>query len=370
MSIHKEEAEILVKGRVSIVTPTYNRTRWLPDAIESVLAQTYHDVELVVVNDGSTDNTEEVLKPYMDRIVYIYQENGGQGAALNTGIMAATGEYIGRVDDDDLYVPGKLELQVEMFQQNPQLGLVAGYVYITDSEGEIVATREVPDYSIHGAFLSLLQHCIFCQPTVLVRRECFDKVGLYKDIYGEDYDMWLRIARHYPVAVIRKPLAMYRRHDTNLSRRDLATENNADINAFICEIMDDISMEELVPNVRSIPHAHDVRGAIFLKHGILKQAGREFHKAVKAQPGDTVHRFWSGRLLRQTGYYKEAIGCFSLITAEDMLYDDAQISIKLTSRFQTIDPEDEDAASELRREVSEEHNRLMDITLDMAKGKI
>lgn len=359
----------MVKGRVSIVTPTYNRPRWLPDAIESVLAQTYRDVELIVVNDGSTDNTEEVLEPYMDRIVYIYKENGGQGAALNTGITAATGEYIGRVDDDDLYVPEKLELQVEMFQQNPQLGLVAGYGYITDSEGEIMATRKVPEYSRYGAFLSLLQHCIFCQPTVLVRKECFDKVGLYKDIYGEDYDMWLRIARHYPVAVIHKPLAMYRRHDTNLSRRDLAAENNADIAAFICETMDDISLEELIPEVRSIPHAHDVRGAIFLRHSMLKRAGREFHTAVKAEPQDTVHRFWSGRLLRQTGYYKEAIGCFSAIAAGDMLYDDAQNAIELTSRFQTIDSEDEDALLKLRQDLSEEHGKLMDITVDLAKGR-
>ena len=116
----------MVKGRVSIITPTYTRPRWLPDAIESALAQTYPDVELIVVNDGSTDNTEDILKPYMDRIVYIYKENSGQGDALNTGIEAATGEYIGRVDDDDLHMPEKTELQVEMFEKNPELGLVAG----------------------------------------------------------------------------------------------------------------------------------------------------------------------------------------------------------------------------------------------------
>ncbi len=360
----------MIKGRVSIVTPTYNRPRWLPDAIQSVLAQTYPDIELIVVNDGSTDNTEEVLEPYMDRIVYIYRENGGQGAALNTGITAATGEYICRVDDDDLYMPEKVELQVEMFQQNPQLGLVAGDGYIIDSEGEITDTKKVPDYSRHGAFLRLLQHCIFCQPTVMVRRECFDKVGLYKNIYGEDYDMWLRIARHYPVAVIPEPLAMYRRHDTNLSRRDMAAENNADINAFICETMDDVSMEELIPEVRSIPHGHDVRGAIFLGHGILRRAGREFHTAVKAEPQDAVHRFWSGRLLRQTGYYEEAIGCFSAMTPEDMLYDDAQKAIKLTSRLQGIDPEDEDTLLRLRRDMGKEYGKLMDITVDLARGRI
>ena len=98
-----------------------------------------------------------------------------------------------------------------------------------------MATREIRDFSKHGAFLNLLQHCIFCQPTVMVRKECLDKVGLYQNIFAEDYDMWIRIARHYPVGVIRKPLAMYRRHEKNLSNKDRFDEKNAEINAFICE---------------------------------------------------------------------------------------------------------------------------------------
>ena len=355
----------MIKGRVSIITPTYNRPRWLPDAIESVLAQTYPDIEIIVVNDGSTDNTEEVLAPYRDRIVYIYQENGGQGTAVNAGIAAATGEYIGRVDDDDLFVPEKTELQVEMFQQNPQLGLVAGYSHVIDGEDEIMATREISDYSKHGAFLTLLQHCIFCQPTVMVRKECYDKVGPYKNIFAEDYEMWIRIARHYPVGVIHKPLAMYRRHDKNLSRRNLVAENDKDISAFICEIMDTISAAELIPGACSIPHVHDVRGAIFLKHNLYKLAGQEFHKSVKAEPQDTIHRFWSGRLLRQTGHYKEAIGCFSAIPNGD-----AQNAIELTTRLQTIDAEDEEALTQLRKDFSAEHSKLMDITIELAKGRI
>jgi len=359
----------LIKGRASIITPTYNRPRWLPDAIESVLAQTYSDIEIIVVNDGSTDNTEEILEPYMDRITYIYKENGGQGTALNAGIEAATGEYIGRVDDDDLFAPKKVELQVEMFRQNPQLGFVATYAYIIDSEGDITDTREVPDFSKHGAFLSLLQHCIFCQPSVIVRKECYDAVGLYKNIFAEDYDMWIRIARHYPVDVVREPLTMYRRHDGNLSGPDQLAEKNAEIGAFICEMMEAISMEELIPGVRSIPHAHDVKGAIFLRHNFYKRAGREFHKAVKADPQDVVHGFWSGRLLRHMGYYENSDECFGKVPPGHELYSDAQNALELTSRFQTIDHEDEDALTELRKDLSKEHEKLMDITIELAAGR-
>lgn len=359
----------MIKGRASIITPTYNRPRWLPDAIESALAQTYPDVEIIVVNDGSTDNTEEILKPYMDRIVYIYKENGGQGSALNTGIEAATGEYIGRVDDDDLFAPEKVELQAEMFEQNPQLGLVASYGQIIGPEGEIKATREVPDFSKRGAFLSLLQHCIFCQPTVMVRKECFDRVGLYKNIYAEDYDMWIRIARYYPVGVVHKFLAMYRRHETNLSTGDRLAEKNADINAFICETMDSISMEELIPGVCSIPHAWDVRGAIFLSHNMPKRARDEFYKAVKAEPQGAVHHFWSARLLRQMGRYEDSNGYFSGIAPEHELYPDAQNALELTSRLQAADPADENTLEQLRRDLGKEYDRLMDITMDLAMGR-
>lgn len=359
----------MIKGRVSIITPTYNRPKWLPDAIESVLAQTYHDIELIVVNDGSTDNTEEILKPYMDKIVYIYKENGGQGAAVNTGIAAATGEYIGRVDDDDLFVPEKTALQVEMFEKNPELGLVAGHGHIINSEGEIMATRKVPDYSKHGALLFLLQHCIFSQPTVMVRKECYDKVGPYRNIYGEDYEMWIRIARHYSVGVVDRPLAYYRRHDANLSRKERLAENNAEIRAFMRDIMDSISLEELVPDAGSIPHIYDIRGAIYMKHSLFKHARDEFLKAVKAEPENAIHRFWSGKLLQQMTRYEDAAEYFSHIPQGHMLYDEAQNALQFTERFQTVDPEDEDALTQLRRDLSEQHSRLLDMTIEAARRR-
>lgn len=358
-----------MEGKVSVIIPTYNRPMWLPETIESVLNQTYPNIEIIVVNDGSTDNTEQVLEPYRDRIKYIYKENGGPGSAVNAGIMASTGEYVARIDDDDLFLPEKVELQVKMFQSDPRLGLVATDHHIINPEGDIIYTREVPDLSKQGAFLFLLQHCIFSQPTVMVSKACYDKVGLYKNIYAQDYEMWIRIARQYPVGVIHKPLAMYRRHDLNRSGKISSEKVNADIRNFINEIMDNTSLEELVQTVYSLPHAYDIRGAIFIRHELYRKAGQEFYKSVKAQPEDMVHRFWSGILLRRLGQFQEANECFSKIPPESRLYEDSLKAIELTLRFESADHENEDVMLHIRQEFSEEHNKLMDITVSLARGQ-
>jgi len=359
-----------MEERVSVIIPTYNRPKWLPDTIESVLDQTYPQIEIIVVNDGSTDNTAEVLEPYRDRITYIYKENGGPGSAVSAGIKASTGKYISRVDDDDLFLPEKVESQVRMFQQNPELGLIATDHHIIDLEGKITRTVAVPDFSRRGAFLSLLLNCIFSQPTVMVRKECHDKVGFYKDTYAQDYDMWIRIARYYSVGVIHKPLAMYREHGSNRSGRSSNAKVKADIQSFVYEMMADISPEELVPTVDSALHAHDLMGAVYMRHDLYRQARDEFFKAVKAEPQDMIHRFWAGILLRSLGRHQDADEWFSRIAPEHELYDISPNAIELTSRMQTVDGEDEDALKQLRKDLSEEFKKVMEITIDRAVGRL
>ncbi len=253
-----------------------------------------------------------------------------------------------------------------MFQQQPELGLVATDHHIINTDGENQQTRADPELSSQGALLSLLQHCIFSQPTVMVRKECHDEVGLYKNTYAQDYDMWIRIARRYPVGVIHKPLAMYRRHKSNRSGKSSSSKVHVDIRSFICEIMDTLSLEELVPGVQSAPHVYDIRGAVFIKHDLYKRAGREFHNAVKAEPQDMIHRFWSGILLRRMAYYEDANGCFRAIPAGHRLHDSSLNAVELTSRLQAIDSEDEAAVSQIRRDLNDEHGELMDMTVAFA----
>ncbi|MBD3184760.1 glycosyltransferase [Candidatus Poribacteria bacterium] len=358
-------------GRVSVIIPTYNRPRWLPETIESVLNQTYSDVELIVVNDGSTDNTEEVIESYRDKIRYIYKQNGGPGSAVNRGIEESTGEYIARVDDDDLFMPEKVEIQVGVFQENPDVGLVASGHHIIDTEGNILHTKSVPDFSKHGGLITMLRHCIFSQPTVMVRKECYDKVGLYKNTYAQDYDMWIRIARCYPMKAIDKPLAMYRRHDENRSGKESRKKVTNDIRGFIKEAMDDISIEEMFPELNSVPHAHDVRGAIFLSHEIFKEAGKEFYTAAQMEPNNMIHPFWLGILLRRIGRYETAVDCFKQISSNSNngLHELALKALDITERFEATDPEDEEAWGQVRRDSFEEYDELMDMTMAIIKGE-
>jgi glycosyltransferase involved in cell wall biosynthesis len=370
------------EGKVSVIIPTYNRSRWLPDAIESILIQTYDNIEIIVVNDGSTDDTEKILEPYRDRIRYIYKENGGPGAAVNKGISVSTGQYIARLDDDDLFLPEKLESQVKMFCENPEFGLVASDTHIMDSEGHITYTRELPDFSKHGAFLTLLQYCMFVQPTVMVRKACHDKVGLYKSKYAQDYDMWIRISRYYPVGAIHRPLAVYRRHGGNRSGKSSGSKVRPDIQSFITEMLDSLTMEELFGKNYSETYAHDVIGAIFMKHTLFQRAGIEFRSAVKAEPNNLIHFFWSGILLRRIGHYENAYGCFKSIPSGNWLYEDAKNAIELTLRFESMEKEadennarpeldeDDEALTQFRQDVSKEYNKLMDITISLAKGQL
>ena len=133
--------------------------------------------------------------------------------------------------------------------------------------------------------------------------------------------------------------------------------------------MDTISLEELLPAVHSVPHAQDLRGAVFLRHDLYMKAGREFHKAVKADPQDVVHRLWSGVLFPQVGQFQNANERFSGIPREHALYEDSLKAIELTSMFQAVDREDEAALTEIRRHSSMQYRRLLDLTFDLATGQ-
>ena len=201
--------------KVSVIIPTYNSAQYIAEAIESVLAQTYKDYEIIVVDDGSIDNTREVLKPFMDKIIYVYKENGGQASARNLGIKMSKGEYIAFLDSDDIWLPQKLELQVELLDSRPEVGLVYSDNYrFTDDEGIIgLGSQRVQGLS-GMVFNSLFLKNFIPTLTVMVRRKCLDDVGLFDEskhiVHSEDYDLWLRIAKKYEIAYIDKPLAKYR----------------------------------------------------------------------------------------------------------------------------------------------------------------
>jgi glycosyltransferase involved in cell wall biosynthesis len=203
----------VAEPQVSIIIPTYNRAHFLPDAIESVFAQTYRNWELIVVDDGSTDNTKEVVEKYGSRVRYFYQENKGPGAARNLGIRQARGEYIAFLDSDDMWMPEKLERQVRLFEREPDVGLAGCGCYYVDEGGTVRGAEQAP-YTIDHKDMQVRCALVGSTDAAMARRVCFEEVGLFDEslLRCEDWDMWLRISKRYTVKCIRDPLVKIRVH--------------------------------------------------------------------------------------------------------------------------------------------------------------
>jgi glycosyltransferase involved in cell wall biosynthesis len=204
--------------KVSAIILTYNRAQVLTEAIDSVLDQTFKDFELIVVDNYSSDNTESIVASYTDKRIRYFknQNNGFMGINRNFGIEKSGGEYIAFLDDDDLWLPEKLEKQVELLDSNKALGLVYSDSYMMDINGNLAENTYFHDRRpVRGdAFVELLQYDPVPMLTALIRKEVLDRVGLFNPRYriALDYDLWLRIAEHYPIDFIEQPLAKYRVH--------------------------------------------------------------------------------------------------------------------------------------------------------------
>lgn len=192
---------------VSVIIPTYNRAAWLVAAVESVLAQSYSNFELLVIDDGSIDNTREVVTRYAEKVRYIYQSNRGPAAARNRGLQEAHGDYIAFLDSDDRWLKHKLREQVALVTSDPSLKIC-----YTD-EIWIRHGRRVNQKKIHRKYSGWIYQrclplCIISPSSVMIQREVLAMVGGFDESFPvcEDYELWLRISRVYPIAFIAKPL--------------------------------------------------------------------------------------------------------------------------------------------------------------------
>ena len=213
--------------KVSIVIPTYNCSEYLSEAIDSVLKQTYRNLEIIVIDDGSIDNTRDILNQYQqdypDRIRSIYQENLGVAVARNNGIKNAQGEVIALLDADDIWVPEMLECMVKSIKLDSSIGLVHANMTRMSEDGvpfdtPVRKTQYLTGFIFEHIFLRKAH--IFGN-AVLFRRECCEQVGLYDENLSklgcEDRDLWLRIAKQYKVQHVDKTLAYYRIRKRSLS---------------------------------------------------------------------------------------------------------------------------------------------------------
>lgn len=243
---------------ISVIIPTYNTEKFIVDALDSVFKQTYRPIEVIVVDDGSTDNTAEIIRKYVQTVqsirdvdscqttetieqleqaersnnsnilnecadqtprtirtfltseaielIYIYQKNGGRASARNTGIKAARGKYIAFLDSDDMWTPGKLEKQINIMEGNKNIDFLFGDKQRFSDNGKILTTSMFKKnnydenffgdpFYVRDAYKKLLHSNFIPTGTVIMKRECFDRTGLFDEsIYAEDYEFWLRVA--------------------------------------------------------------------------------------------------------------------------------------------------------------------------------
>jgi len=218
--LHRRQKDIPLP-RVSVVIPTYNRAALLPRAIDSVLAQTNPPLEILVVDDGSTDTTERLIGDCYPQVSALTQENQGVSAARNRGIKESKGEFIAFLDSDDSWMKSKLERQVEAMDKDPTLKLCH------TEEMWIRNGRRVNPMKQHRKhdgwiFKECLPLCAISPSATLVRRELFDEVGVFDESFPacEDYDLWLRVTSRYPARLIDEALVIkHGGHDDQLSRK-------------------------------------------------------------------------------------------------------------------------------------------------------
>lgn len=204
---------------VSVIIPTYNRAHLLGRAIKSGLDQTFQDFELIVVDDSSIDETEQLIKSFQDkRIIYVRHEiNLGSNPARNTGLRHANGEYIAFLDSDDEWLPEKLKKQLEIFRKGPEkLGLVStGYIY-----EQIPNEPFLPQYRGNVLKQIIIANIVGSTSTPLIKKVCFKKAGIFDETMpaSQDWDMWIRIAQYYDFDFVPEVLVRYHWQTDSISK--------------------------------------------------------------------------------------------------------------------------------------------------------
>lgn len=228
--------------KVSIIIPSYNCESYIAQTIDSVLSQTFKDFELIVIDDGSTDKTQEIAASYGNRVRLITQANAGRCVARNRGIREAKGELICLMDHDDYWFPEKLARQVDEFRAHPEVGAVYStfIVWDPDQDGRFAEPSSFdrsrfpdvvnPDFS-GWIYHQFLLDCWMLTSAAMFRAEVFKRCGVFDEQlpFSEDWDLWFRIAREYPIIQLDRPTTLYRQHPQQGNRVVRRTDYRTDL---------------------------------------------------------------------------------------------------------------------------------------------
>jgi glycosyltransferase involved in cell wall biosynthesis len=254
---------------VSVVIPTHNYGRYVGEAVASVLGQTYSPVEIVIIDDGSTDDTAQRLSVYGDRIRYIPKLCGGPSASRNFGVLSAGGDYVALLDADDVWASQKLQLQMDLLRRFGDVGLVGTERYSFDENGTPLEEKDRSDHTsdfTECTLLDLLEAPVFCPSSNLFRRSCLQAVGLFDTNLqiAEDLDLWLRVAAHSRILKLTAPLTGYRVHGGSQSNKAEFAQQHHEIviaKAFSC-----IPQLRVHPSWRRIAEARMYREMASLRY--------------------------------------------------------------------------------------------------------
>lgn len=248
--------------KVSVIIPAYNHETYLKETIYSVLKQTVTDFELIIINDGSTDNSEAVIRSVEDeRIRYVYQENQGAHCALNRGVRLAKGEYVSILNSDDVYCPDRFEAFLKILEQDDSVHAVFSHIeYIDDAGGFITYKkgseenwiRHHPETSFKGGdhiITDLIAgNFLISTSNLFCRKSVFQEIGFFSDLkYAHDYDFFLRLCYHFKVHIIEKPLFKYRIHGKNTFNKSTLAEVGFEVGLVLSNFFLKYDLRKIFP---------------------------------------------------------------------------------------------------------------------------
>lgn len=270
---------------VSVIIPVFNCEKYLSESIGSVIFQTYKNWEIIVVDDGSIDRSSKILDRYKNllssKIKVIVQERKGPSTARNRAISASSGEYIAFLDCDDIWLPEKLEKQIEFLEQERRTGLLYSDCYIINGSTENRYSSVTKPHR-GWTFNRLLDKNFIPTSTVVIKKQVLDEIGLFDlDLWiSQDYDLWLRIARTYRVDFIDQPLTRYRVHDLGISRNvDVMIDEDLGIMEYWVKKIPDMESEvkDQIRKKKARLHYHQ---ALYNYHA--RRVGKAFKSFMKS----------------------------------------------------------------------------------------
>jgi glycosyltransferase involved in cell wall biosynthesis len=321
---------------ISVIMSVYNGAKHLREAIESILNQTYHNFEFIIINDGSSDESGTIIDEYarFDARVYaIHQCNKGLTASLNHGIALARAPLIARMDDDDISLPERLMIQMEFMQRNPNVGVLGGHFISIDDQGEALKSATTvlfPRIHHKGQLIRFNSH-IVAHPAVIMRRDLIIEVGKYREIFKhcEDMDLWLRVIQYCDIANCEQTILKYRRSHTQVSFvHDVAQAYGAAI-AHECHLQVFNHGNDPVKNFTQLPH-YDQLAGLFGDEANLRIMSRSMHQVAHSLrvPSKLTNEFLNYYL---SANYSRAMAW--RYVAKRLQYGQIRIAFKFTLRM-------------------------------------